>query len=236
MTSPSWTRWERVWAWILGRLGADVTDPPVGTPRWPNGRQGFLWDLAPARIVPSRDGLVPPETPVPSWIAVATEADLDDLIEIQRQRAESAHTAAATTEGKASRLLTPTIALLAGMVAISAYELRVSANAVHIGSRILLACAVLPALAAVVYLLLCAIRALDTDTRVGIYGNVTGYRRAAGGKRAHLEDQYKAAVLAEWTSKRKASRLMDARAAFSRALIAVALALVIGAVTTALRS
>jgi hypothetical protein len=234
LTSPSWNRWERGWAYALRRFGADVADPLPGTERWPNGRQGFLWDLAPARIVPGRDGLVPPDVTVPAWIAAAPDADLDDLISIQRMRADSAHAAAATTEGKASRLLTPTIVLLAGMVTLSTFELRASAKAGHILPRVLLAIGVVPAVVAVIYLLVCAVRALDTDTRVGLYGNVTGHRRASGGRRAHLEEQHRAAVLAEWTSKKKASRLMDARAAFSRALVAVALALAIGAVTTAI--
>lgn len=218
---------------VLKLLGADPAEPTGDEGRWPTSRQALLWDLVPEGVAPSSDGVVSPTWSVPDWVASVNDADVDDLIATERRRADGAQSAASTTEGKAARLLGTTVTLLTASVALTALQLRSAAHA-HDELRILLVVASLPGALACLMLFLSALRSLDADTRVGVYGVVTASVRASGGKRAELERTTLAASRSEWTSRHKASALMDARAWFSRALLAVLLALCLGSLTVVL--
>ena len=222
--------WTEHW---LRRLGADPAPPEGYGGRWPTTSQGLLWDLLPKQAAPPSDGVIAPTHAPPAWPAAATESDLDGLLALERQRAEAAAAAAATVEGKASRLLATTVTLLTASVALTALQLQAAANA-HGLVRLLLIAPALPGAVACLLAVLSAVRSLDADLRVGVYGTISGQLRAEGGMRAELESATLGATTAEWTARNKASALMDARAWFTRALAAVLLGLVLAAVTVTL--
>jgi hypothetical protein len=220
---------------LLRRLHADPAAPPGDGGRWPTTKQGLLWDLLPGHAAPQADGVIAPTHSAPDWVTTADEADLPDLLALERRRADAASASAATTEGKASRLLGTTVTLLAASVALTALQLRTSAHS-HGCLRWVLAVAAIPGAAACALLLLSAVRSLDADTRVGIYGNVNGRVRAEHGLRGELERTLLGTAKAEWTAGKKASALMDARAWFTRALLADLVALVLAGLTVALHT
>jgi hypothetical protein len=230
------SRWHQVLRSILRRLGADPERPPEGKSRWPSARQGFLWDLAPGKVAPGQDGVVPPGDQVAPWLddirSRATGEQLQRIVEVEHERHQAARHAAETAEAKASRLLTPVIALLTGAVALVALQFNVASRATTVQGMAVLFLFSIPAVLAVWFLFVAATRALDADTRVGVYkrfvpkslADLTPERRA---REAHL-----AANRASWNSRQKLTRLMDARAAVSRAVLFLVLALLLYGGTT----
>lgn len=227
MTTPS--RRTRLWRRVLRVAHADPAMPASRQSRWPTTWQGFLWDLTPDAIAPNRDGVVAPTTDEPTWIAQVPEDRLDEFLAAERIRNQDAQAAVATTEGKASRLLTPIVALLTGTVALVAFELHAAASRDGAGKTLPLVGGLLGAVAALL-LIVAAVRAVDADTRVGIYCAASSEDLIAG-KRDALRAEANGTALARWTSNRKATRVMHARAAFSRAIALISAALILGAAT-----
>lgn len=227
MSSPSLLR-------LLRRLDADPEPPNGNDGRWPTAKQGVLWDLLPAKTAPRNDGVEPPTWSQPWWVAAAANGDLADLLAAERLSVADAQTAAATTEGKASRLLGTTVTLLTASVALTALQLRASTHT-HGVARAVLVAAALPAATACVLLVLSAVRALDADLRVGVYGTISAQVQFEHGRRGELEKATVGASLSQWTARHKATALMDARAWFTRALLAAVLGLGLAAVTVAVR-
>lgn len=219
----------RLWRRVLKVARADPTLPAGSQSRWPTTWQGFLWDLMPDAVAPNRDGVVAPATEEPAWIAQVPEDRLDEFLAAERVRNQDAQAAVATTEGKASRLLTPIVALLTGTVALVAFELHAAASRDGAGKTLPLIGGLLGAVAALL-LMVAAIRAIDADTRVGIYRAAEPEDLLAG-KRDALRAEANGTALARWASSRKATRVMYARAAFSRAIALISAALILGAAT-----
>ena len=219
---------------FLRRIGADPAPPDGDAGRWPTALQGVVWDLLPDRAAPHRDGVENPTWSPPSWVATAPDSDIPELLALERERDRAAQASAAVTEAKASRLLGTTVTLLAASVALTALQLRASGHA-HGWTRTALVAAALPAAAAVVLLFLSAVRALDADLRVGVYGTVGAQTRVDRGPRGELGAASLGASTSHWTAEHKATALMGARAWFTRALLAAVLGLILAAVTVAVR-
>jgi hypothetical protein len=227
----------RLWRSALRRLDADPDGPTRSSGRWPTTRQGFLWDLAPASIAPPSDGVIAPAGKVEPWLEAlagesADEAQIAALVDAERRRHMQARDAAATAEAKASRLLTPIVALLVGVVALVAFQVASAGRATTTPGMLVLLALTVPGTAGVAYLITGIVRSLDADTRVGVYGVVRAVDHISRDKLALLRAEHLAARTARWTATQKASQLMFARAAVSRAFALLVIALVLAAVTT----
>lgn len=237
--------WVSMWGKLLPAFGADpaapVDDPsaPADTPskaahgRWPSTKQGFLWDLAPDALAPPADGLVRPRFAVPEWVAQAAAAlspeDLRTLLVAEHERNLDYQAMAATSEGKASQLLTPIVALLTADATLVAFELNAAVGRDGWWSAIPYAGAALGGVAALL-LITASVRAIDADTRVGMYDGADPIQRQRSDAAA-LAAEVAGSALARWTSVNKSTRVMYARAALSRALLLITLALMLGAAT-----
>lgn len=191
-------------------------------------------DLTPSAAAPANDGVVAREWSTPDYTSQASDDELSALIQEERARADDAAAAVTTTEGKAARLLATTITLLTASVTLAALQLRASADEQRLWLRVLLVIAAVPASLAAVLLAVSALRAVDADLRVGVYGLRSAARLAVEGDRGVLRATADAAELALWTSTHKALTLMAARAWFTRGLLLAVLGLLLGAVTVAL--
>jgi hypothetical protein len=233
------TRRIRVWRKALVRLGADPALPAQSnTGRWPSTWQGFLWDLAPDELAPGRDGVQPPTITSPEWtksLDAVNSEEIHELLDLERRRHEAARTTASVAEGKASRLLTPAVALLTGATAFAAFQLNSAANAKTLSGMVILFLLAVPGIVGVVYVFVSILRALDADTRVGIYSSVGGAQRVGKSAAVIVIAESRAASRAEWTAQNKLTRLMYARAALSKAIALIVLALALATVTTMVR-
>lgn len=228
--------WWRQWLMsAYRRAGADPAAPPGYDGRWPTSGQAFLWDLLPEDLAPGQDGVVAPTWTAPSWVEAVPEDQLPEAVAHERERHRSQQAAVTTVEGKASRLLTPTIALLAATVALTAFEIRAAGQASTGSGRLLPLFGAASAAVAVVWLFVAVVRALDADTRMGVYGGATT-ETLLKGPRAVLVAEVLAAERASWVRVQKANRLMQARVAVSRAVLALVLALLLAAVTAGTRT
>lgn len=229
-------------AWLLRlvlsgyrRLGADPTEPDGNEGRWPSTRQAFLWDLLPDEPAPRRDGVVKPEWSPPPWVGQVPDADLDEALADERKAHVDEVATVQVIEGKAARLLTPAVTLVTGTVALAAFELKGAADAhTLLGAMIPLLGAIFATFAAL-WLFAAIVRALDADTRMGVYASPAPELRL-NGKRAMLEAEALGTALASWTGRQKVRRLMQARVAISRAVVVLSVALMLGGVTILTRS
>jgi hypothetical protein len=226
----------RLWRRTLVRLGADPAPPDAATVgRWPSTWQGFLWDLAPDELAPGRDGVTAPAIEPAEWTKSLDQVNAEEvgeLLDLERRRHEAARATASVAEGKASRLLTPAVALLTGAVAFVGLQLNSAAAAKTLPGMLVLLVPALPGIVGVVYVVMSVLRALDADTRVGTYTWVSARHRAGQSTAALVIAENKAAARAEWTAQNKVTRLMYARAALSRAFAFIVLALALAAATT----
>lgn len=245
-TARWWFRiWTPAWKWLLPRVGADPAPPeddPSATPvnpsqaaagRWPSTKQSFWWDLGPNDLAPDADGVVAPTFTDTAWVARAaaelSPGQLEKLLAAEHERNLGFQASAATSEGKASRLLTPIVALLTADATLVAFELNSATGRHRWWSLIPYVGAGLGAVAALL-LVVAALRALDADTRVGMYNAADPLQRAQPDAVA-LSQEVRGSALARWSSVNKSTRVMYARAALSRALLLITLALLLGAAT-----
>jgi len=223
----------RAWRCLLRKLRADPTRPDGYAGRWPSSWQSFLWDLGPSAVAPENDGVVAPTWSVPNWIASAPENQLGELIEAERRRHGELRAQAETSEGKASRLLTPMVTLVTGSVALVALQLHAAARAHTTAGQAWLVVAALPGVAAVLLLFVAISRCMDAGLRVGVYQAAGAQALAGQDQRSVLGEEHLAAERALWTARLKATRLMYARSAFSRAVVFLTMSLAAAAITVA---
>jgi hypothetical protein len=218
-----------VWAKLLRFLRADpeASGDPDG--RWPSTWATFLWDIAPAKAAPDSEGVIGPEWSPPEWVAAIAEDDLAGAVEEERARHRDTRDAVTAVEGKASRLLTPTVTLLTATAALVAFELNGLAGKHSAEQMTLTMVGSITGSVAALLLFAAIIRALDADTRVGTYRPGSTANRAHGPRRVLAEEALGTAVAA-WTLRHKLTRLMYARSVLSRAVVLVGIALVCGAV------
>ena len=224
------SRRSRVASWALKRLGADPAPPPadVSGGRQPTSRQTFLWDLAPHDVAPRADGVILPAWSDHGWIDHLPRRKVTAALEIQRRVAEGRLVSIAAIEQKASRLLTPFVALLAGALALTGFQLA----AVDFDHPVSAWFAVFGAafgVAGSVWILQGMIRALDADTRMSISVSPTVEQEVRAPRMALLNEA-RAAEAAAFSQRMKAERILFARAAISRGLTMLVVSTVLGGV------
>ena len=227
-------RVRRAARWLYTKVGADfeVPSPLPADGRFPSITQSLLWDLLPDHYAPDADGLLAPAELDTRWIQKLPEADLDFRYEVAKAAREYRQNAVAEAEEKASRLLTPTVTLLAACAALSAYQLAKAHTAAH---PLLDSLAAVPAALALLFFTISALRSLDTDVRVGYYRFAELTHASAEGREAFLRESIRLEVLgaywAKWSGAQKKGSLMQARAWFSRGVVFLVTALGIAAIT-----
>ncbi|MEQ7849266.1 hypothetical protein [Nocardioides kribbensis] len=220
---------------MLSRLGADPAPPAPPADRWPTTKQWFLWDLAPHQVAPDKDGVVLPraDDTEPAWITALADADVKVALAVQQRVTRERQASIAATELKAARLLTPFVALIVVTAALTAVHL----NAIDFdrpGIAILSVLGALCGAAGCALLVTGLSRALDADTRLGtslstkVETEVTNPRRA-------LWHEVQAANAASYVQRKKASRILYARSAISRAVAFLVISAVLAAVVVLLR-
>lgn len=189
---------------------------------WPSPIRQFIWDMLPARYAPPNAGLVEPRYTSPEWIS--GPIDDRDVLELARLAHERAADRASAAEDKASRLANLSLALLAVSFSLAGYQLSlIRPHGIELQLLFLL-----PVIMAGLFFALSGIDALEVD-RPGMY-HQPGADELAGSaeplkKQIELEDRGRA--LASWTARNKLSMLLQARAWFSRGLVALTLSGVI---------
>lgn len=197
--------------------------------RWPPAIKRFLWDFLSASRAPENDGILAPHFARPTWIdEVAT---WDSTLEVAQRANAAAQESARTAEDKASRLVQVSLALITVAIALATFQLTAALGMPWY--RLLL---VMPALTAIMLIVLAAAEALEID-RVGIYGHAQpgDLQQRLGRTRAALaiEAEERGRQLARWTANHKLTDLMQARAWFSRGLAVLLLAGLIAGTTFA---
>lgn len=184
---------------------------------WPKPRHRVFFDLRSAKKAPANDGAVAPPLVDPDWLPTVAPSDL--ALEQARRGHEQAVTSAKTAEEKAARLLQLCLALLTISFAVAKFQI----DAVH-GRTPIVWAALLPVAVAAACLTAAALGAAEVD-RVGFYHH-PGVEALSG---RPVADQLKELVtveaqgerMARWTANRKATDVMDARAWFTRGLLAL---------------
>jgi hypothetical protein len=222
-------RWTQGWRHVLKAGQADPDGSVDEKGRWPSTWQGFAWDLSPGTVAPNRDGVVAPTSDDPAWVAQVGDDELEAFVAAERIRRQDAQASVAIIEAKASRLLTPIVALLTGTVALVAFELHAAATRAGADKTLPLIGGVFGTGGAAL-LLVAAIRAIDADTRVGIYRG-PGPHELLAGRRDTLRAEAQGTALASWVASNKSTRVMYARAAFSKAVAFIGAALLLGGAT-----
>jgi hypothetical protein len=216
--TPSLSRWSKGALWLLRRLDADpddVRDPAKG--RFPSTKQSFLWDLAPHQVAPPGDGVVLPTWAAQPWLSELEADQVAAALQAQRRETRLRQEAVARTEEKASRLLTPFVALLTGAVALVAFQLS-SVNNRDGFAAILAWFGVAFGVLGSIWLLAGLTRALDSDTRMGRSVSSTAEQEIQEPLKA-LVNEARAAQAARFVQQQKAERILFARAAISRSLV-----------------
>lgn len=205
----------------LGRhLLQPLPSPTVIGGVWPRPLKRFRQDFRRASTSPENDGVVAPTLLEPSWInEVAPD---QNALDTARRSHEQALSRAQAAEEKASRLVQVALALLTLATAVGAYQL-----GFVLDRSWPMVLTLAPVSLAVCCLSLAAFEGVEID-RVGVYRQPTVadlVRVAPGDPGAVLivrEEQGRA--LAAWTSDKKHTALMQARAWFSRGLAALIVA------------
>lgn len=206
---------------VVPALADHLLNRPVEVDgKWPPAIQRFAADFLPASLAPANDGVVAPEFSAPSWVAEA--AARPGALDVARRAHDEAKSGARSAEEKAGRLLQTALALLTIALAVGAFQL----SFVFERSAWSLISAA-PIAVAVVCLCLASFESAEID-RVGVYTHPTAATMTGTGARdplaAVIAEEDVGRRLAKWTSERKHTDLMQARAWFSRGLAALVLA------------
>lgn len=226
------THREKAALWLLRRLGADPDETIVEEEgRWPTTWQSFLWDLAPDKVAPRRDGVVLPAWVEPQWLADLPRSRVEEAGELVRAERDRLLQSISGVELKASRLLTPFVALLTGAIALTIFQ----AAAVGTSFWGVLATAGFAASGVGVgFLLMGMLRALDADTRLGTSLRATLEQElSTDHPRVALRSDHQGVDAARFIHRMKATRILYARAAISRGSLMLVVAAVLGALVLA---
>ena len=139
---------------------------------------------------------------------------------------DDAKDSATLAEEKASRLVQVALALMTVTLALGAFQLQFALD-----RSVIWLLTLVPIAAAIGCLALSAIEALQID-RVGYYQTATPADLVQPGlapEAAVLDAEDRGRKLARWTAKNKLTDLMQARAWFSRGLVALVVAALLGA-------
>ena len=199
----------------------------AGAGRWPHYLLRFWWDMLPARAAPANQGIESPDFVPPEWLSDDKEYDATALDHARRAH-DQAIARAATAEEKAARLVNLSLTLLGLSLALAAFEL----GFVRQEGGGLCWLYMLPVGLAAVCLSIGGIEALEID-RVGLYYQPGGGEWCSNTKHVAvlLRIEERGRFLASWTASKKYSELLQARAWFSRGLVAVIIAALVAVFT-----
>jgi hypothetical protein len=188
--------------------------------RWPHAILQFWWDLMPSSRAPSDSGLEAPRYNEPDWM-IEDIADPAAVAAYANRACDAAEARAKEAEAKASRLAQVCLGLLVLSLALAGYELKFARA--HGGKWWYLIMA--PAVLGIACLIAAGLQALEID-RVGVYwpGEPQDIAAAKAPLIAQIYVEERGRFLASWTASRKLSTLLQARAWFSRSLVALLLA------------
>ncbi len=188
---------------------------------WPRALKRFAFDFRSSHHAPCNDGVVPPVFVRPGWIEEV--ARHPGILELASRARDEAVTSARTAEEKASRFAQTSLALLTISLALGTFQLSFSVDRGGLLFLLLLT----PVCAAIVFLSLAAVEAIEID-RVGVYRDPKPQDLVGIGQgdpnATILAVEVEGRRRALWTSERKHSDLMQARAWFSRGLAFLLLA------------
>jgi len=231
--TPRSLRWhEKRATELLRRFGADPGDDSAQDDgRWPSTWQSFLWDLAPDKVAPRRDGVVLPLWKEPQWLIDLPDDRVQAARTVVRAELDRSLQSVSALELKATRLLTPFVALLTGAVALAIFQ--VAAIEASVAGMVALAGALFGS-AGIGFLLMGMLRALDADTRLGTSVRATLEQEMADNARFALRSDHRGVDAAKFVLRMKGNRILFARAAISRGVAMLLLSSVAGAVALAL--
>lgn len=199
-------------------------EPATPEGSWPPPLRRLANDFLPHAWAPPNDGVVKPLWDPPQWLQHVST--LTGALDTARHARESAEAAAKTAEDKGARLAQVSLVLVTAAIGLGSYELGFVFSRYWLWGFLLS-----PSVIAVVCLGLALFESLQVD-RVGFYSqaepsdladtdaNDLPVKLLAGEERGRF--------LARWTAIKKHSDLMQARAWFSRGLVALVVAGVIG--------
>lgn len=191
--------------------------------KWPSLAERFKNDFLPARLAPENDGAIAPPFIEPGWINEV--AARPGALDVARRANDQASISASVAEAKAHRQVQISLSVLTLAFVVVGIQLRMIANE-HWAWLF----AFLPVICALVCLIISAFEALQVD-RVGFYDYPRGHSMAALGASDSiarvLAAEEKGRQWAYWTSIKKHTDLMQARAWFTRGLAALILATVV---------
>lgn len=196
---------------------------------WPRAIKRFLWDFFPASRAPDNDGLAAPQLAPPSWTLGVRPSGI--ALEAARRAHDQAKAGAAAAEAKAARLVQNALALVAVAVGLGAFQLNFALDRAWPWLLSLM-----PVGTAIVFMALAAFEAVEID-RVGMYSHPSlrdlAQEPLTDPIRVLMLEEERGRRLASWTSRKKHSDLMQARAWFSRGLAALLVASVLAGIVRA---
>jgi glutathione synthase/RimK-type ligase-like ATP-grasp enzyme len=202
---------------------------PSSPGKWPRARERLFLDFLPASKTPQNDGIEAPRRKTPDWIAAA--ASRPNALDVARRANDEAKAGVKSAEDKATRLVQVGFTLLT--VALGLFGFQAKAALARSGAWL-----ISPAVsvAAIVFLIVAVLEALQID-RVGFYMHPSAEDLVGFGSHNAsvqlLAIEEEGRNLASWSSVHKHSDLMQARAWFSRGVLTLVLAGVVGALTFA---
>lgn len=196
---------------------------------WPSAIRRFAYDMLPAKIAPEDDGATSPEFQAPDWISEI--ANVPQALDIARKAREGEEEGARIAEEKAARLSQILLALLTITLALGSFQLSYVLDDPSGRWEWLL-----PVGLAIVFLSVSLFESIQID-RVGFYSQPSLEDLVtSNGETPHeriLLREERGRFLAKWTSNKKHSDLMQARAWFTRGLVALLVAGMVAGVTKA---
>lgn len=229
----AWAFLNRSEEFIPDALAAHLSEPSgevLASGKWPKPLKRVLWDLYPANKAPDNDGAVAPRFAPPPWASVAARSP--EALSVAVRANDEARVGAKTAEDKAARLVRTALATLTIVTALIGYELQFV-----VGRGAWWYLLLVPAAGAFVCLAIAGFEATEID-RVGFYRSATGQDLAGPGPRepivSVIEQEDIGRRLARWSSGHKHTALMQARAWFSRGLVSLVAALIVGIVSWAI--
>lgn len=209
----------------LARFLASRTEPGSGF--WPSPWKRMTNDFMPEKLAPPQDGARPPRFESPRWAVEA--AGRSGAIEVARRSNDQAKLGVTVAEEKASRLVRTALSILTIAFLLGGFQLRAIVDETWAWWFTLV-----PVAAAIMLLSMVVFQALQID-RVGFFHHPSGESLGALG----VEDPIARIVAEEeigrryasWTSKKKHSDLMQARAWFTRGLVCLISAALLALVT-----
>jgi hypothetical protein len=187
---------------------------------WPAPGRRLFYDFLPKTKAPDSDGLKAPQFSPPVWADEV--AGYSGAVDVARAAREAAEEGAERAEAKASRLVQVTLALLTVSLALGSYQLTFWLERSWPYLFLLVPIAV-----ALTFLAIAAFEGVLID-RVGFYHQPSGQDLAGTAHRDPnailLAGEERGRRLAGWSSVHKHTDLMQARAWFTRGLLALLIA------------